>query len=84
MGISLSVDGEHELQSRASFADGAAQLDLPALAVTFENHKEGLLVHLTLAETDKSCDALIEYDDVKALKSIPGKGLVSFVLKAFR
>lgn len=75
---------ESQLKTHLNYAEGAAQLDLPAADVSFENTKQGLLVHAGIAGTDKKVDVLVEYDDVKALKQIPGKGLVSFALKAFR
>lgn len=80
--IRFSVDEDDRLCAHASFAGRA--LDLPKSEVAFENGKEGLMVHTGLAGTDKACDVLLEYDDVKALKEVPGKGLVSFALKAFR
>ena len=81
--FSLAVDGE-QISTHANFLEGAAELDLPKMEVSFENTKQGLLVHACLAGTDKRGDILVEYADVKALREIPGKGLVGFVLKAFR
>lgn len=81
--LTLSVEGD-QIATHANLQEGAAQLDLPKMNISFENTKEGLLVHNCLSGTDKKGDVLIEYADVKALKSIPGKGLVGFVLKAFR
>lgn len=83
LALTLTVEDD-DVQAHASYSEGAAELDLPKTAISFESTKQGLLVHAGLAGTDKSCDVLIEYDDVKALKEIPGKGLVSFALKAFR
>lgn len=80
----LSVNEDNLVCTHVSYAGGAAELDLPKLDVTFENAEGGLIVHIRLAGTEKAFDALVEYDDVKALKDIPGKGLVKFVLKAFR
>jgi len=81
---SLAVNEENQLCTHTSFAGGAAELDLPKLDVSFESEDRGLLVHVKLSGTDKACDMIVEYGDMKALKSIPGKGLVKFVLKAFR
>lgn len=81
--LSLAVDGE-QVATHVSFLEGAAELDLPKIELSFENTKAGLMVHAALAGTDKKGDILVEYADVKALREIPGKGLVGFVLKAFR
>lgn len=81
--LSLAVDGDL-VSTHANFLEGAAELDLPKINLSFENTKAGLLVHATLAGTDKKGDILVEYSDVKALREIPGKGLVGFALKAFR
>lgn len=83
LALALAVEGD-EVKTHASFSEGAAELDLPKTNLSFENTKDGLLVHAGLAGTDKHFDVLVEYDDAKALKEVPGKGLVGFVLKAFR
>ena len=83
MDATLAVNGEGQLCTHTVLG-GACDLDMPKLDVSFESQKDGLLVHLGLAGADKSCDVLVEYADVKALREVPGKGLVSFALKAFR
>lgn len=83
LALTLAVDGE-QVATHANFLEGAAELDLPKMEVSFENTKAGLLVHARLAGTDKKGDILVEYADVKALREVPGKGLVGFALKAFR
>lgn len=46
--------------------------------VSFESTKEGLMVSVGLAGTDKHGKGLLEYEGVQALRSVPGKGLVCF------
>jgi hypothetical protein len=81
--LALSTQDD-EVSTHFASGDDLLQLDLPKVTVSFENTKEGLMVSFGLAGTDKTGKALVEYDDVKALRAVPGKGLVGFALKAFR
>lgn len=66
-----------------TWASSSTALRRP-LPFAARNTKEGLMVSVGLAGTDKHGKVLLEYEDVKALRSMPGKGLVGFALKAFR
>ena len=83
LATSLSVEGD-VVAAHANYSNGAAELDLPKMVASLEGVDDGLLIHANLAGTDKKFDILFEYADAKALKEVPGKGLVKFVLKAFR
>jgi hypothetical protein len=82
--IRFSTDEDANLCALFGIKDNAIELELPKAAIAFENTSRGLLVHAGFAEIEGTVDVLMEYDDIKALRSVPGKGLVSFALKAFR
>lgn len=81
--LTLSIEDD-AVSARIADGEDLVGFDLPKMNVSFENTKEGLMVSVGLAGTDKHGKVLLEYEDVKALRSVPGKGLVGFALKAFR
>lgn len=85
LSLAFSVDADNNLCAHVGAKEYGVELDMPKSVVSFENTKEGLLVHGGLSGVeDGTVDILVEYADVKALREIPGKGLVGFALKAFR
>lgn len=84
LAIELSADASGILNAHMGVKGNAIELDMPKAEISFENTQQGLILHTGLAGVEGSIDVLVEYDDIKALRSIPGKGLVSFALKAFR
>lgn len=80
----LAFDDEQRLCGRIDLGAGVA-FDLPPVQASFEKHPDGLLFHVLLPGSGlNEANILIEPSDMKTLKDVPGKGLVGFVLKAFR
>ena len=85
LAVQFAIDGENNLCTRVGARGYGVELDMPKSVVSFENTKDGLLVHGGLVGVEGgNVDILVEYEDVKTLREIPGKGLVGFALKAFR
>ena len=81
---SLAVDDGGLFCSTVRLSD-AVDFDLPPLSVVAEPDKQGLRLNVDLPGAGiDPVHVIVEYDDMKALKKMPGKGFVSFVLKSLR
>ena len=61
------------------------RFSLPEVSASFDKAEDGLLFHLDIVGAGlDGIDVMLEPDDMKMLKGIPGKGLVGFMFKALR
>lgn len=78
------VNGEGRLESTIIMKE-SLEFELPAIAASFDRDHEGLMLHLDIPGSGlDTLNVLLQPEDMKALKDIPGKGLVGFVFKALR
>lgn len=80
----LSLNEDKQVVAHVS-AGKLAPVDVFPVEMSMSNEKDGLEVAVNIPGSGLDpFYAVIEYSDVKTLKALPGKGLVSFALKAFR
>ena len=78
------LNDEKQLVTDLSLGPGLSFEAFP-VGVSFQGVKEGLEISVDIPNSGlEPFHVVLEYADVKAMKSLPGKGLVPFVLKAFR
>ena len=81
---SLRLNEEKQLVTDVALGEGPSFEVFP-VGVSFQGVKEGLEVTVDIPNSGlEPFHVVLEYADVKAMKALPGKGLVPFVLKAFR
>lgn len=80
----LKVNDEKQLVADMALGAGPSFESFP-VSITTRGIKEGLEIAIDIPNSGLDpFYAVLEFSDVKAMKALPGKGLVPFVLKAFR
>lgn len=80
----LRLNEDKQIVTDVSLGPGLSFEAFP-VGVSFQGVKEGLEICVNIPNSGLDpFYAVLEYSDVKTMKALPGKGLVPFVLKAFR
>lgn len=80
----LRLNDEKQLVADVGLGPGLSFETFP-VGVSFQGAKEGLEISVNIPNSGLDpFYAVLEYSDIKAMKALPGKGLVPFILKAFR
>lgn len=80
----LCLNEEKQVVANISLRQGPTFETFP-VALSMQNIADGLEIAIDIPHSGLDpFYAVLEYSDIKTLRAIPGKGLISFALKAFR
>lgn len=80
----IRLDGEGQVVADVAVGGGMSFETFP-VGLSMQKVDDGLEVAVNIPNSGLDpFYAVLEYSDTKTLRALPGKGLVSFALKAFR